>query len=288
MRVSGFTIVRNGVKLQYPIAESIQSILPICDEFIVNVGKSDDETLELVKRISSDKIKIVETEWDLAQGPGVLAEQTNIALGHCQGDWAFYLQTDEVVHEADLPRLLLCMKRYLGDPTVDALRFRWLHFFGSHWRYRIDAGWYQKQDRIVRNSGQIRSFGDAFAFVRNDKRPLRVKNTGAFIYHYGWVYSEEVMAQRRLNQGEIWSDGREQEQQTGRYEFGDLGRFPVYFGSHPAVMRNWIAGHKLSAEDWTAIVRRYWWNPLLWFRVRYKTGRRIKQAINKDLTKPPS
>ena len=38
MKVSGFTFVRNVVKYDYPVVESIRSILPVVDEFIVNVG----------------------------------------------------------------------------------------------------------------------------------------------------------------------------------------------------------------------------------------------------------
>ncbi len=279
MKVSGFTIVRNGIKLNYPIVESIKSILQICDEFIVAVGKSEDATLDLIKSIKSDKIKIVETVWDMSKGPEVLSAETNIALSHCRGDWAFYLQTDEVIHEADLPRLLSCMRKNLDNPDVDALRFKWLHFYGSHYRYRIDKGWYQKQDRIIRNNGKIRSFGDAFGFERADGKPLRSVYTGCFLYHYGWVFSEQVMATRRLNQGEIWSVDRSVEKTTGRYKYGDLNRFPVYFGSHPAVMNQLIARNELSRDDWPAIIRKYWWNPLLWFRVRYKTGKRCKQSI---------
>jgi hypothetical protein len=31
--------------LDYPIVEAIKSILPICDDFVVAVGNSDDDTL---------------------------------------------------------------------------------------------------------------------------------------------------------------------------------------------------------------------------------------------------
>lgn len=284
MKISGFTIVRNAVKLQYPVIQSIHSILPICDEFIVNVGDGEDTTLDLIKSIQSPKIKIVQTQWNLAQGPTVLSEQTNIALSHCTGDWAFYLQSDEVIHEADLGKLKRSMKRYLLDSKVDALRFQWFHFYGSYYRYRIDRGWYQKQDRIIRNNGTIRSCGDAFAFERVDAAPLRFKKTGCFLYHYGWVFSEEVMAKRRLNQGTIWSTAdRDKEKATGRYEYGDLERFPVYFGTHPAVMKDLIAQNSLSLQDWEHIRHRSWWNPLLWLRLRYKTSQRIKYSIeNKD------
>lgn len=280
MKISGFTIVRNAVKLKYPVLESIHSILPICDEFIVNVGDSDDGTLELIKSIDSPKIKIVQSKWDMSQGPLVLSVQTNIALDACSGDWAFYLQTDEVVHENDLPILVRAMRKHLSNPEVDVLRFKWFHFYGSHFRYRIDLGWYQKQDRIVRNNKQIRSCGDAFAFERTDGKPLRNVNTGCFIYHYGWVFSEKDMAKRRINQGEIWSQDRTQEKATQLYQFGDLQKFPIYFGTHPSVMTSLIQAHQISQEDWNQINRQHWFNPLKIFRIRFKTGKRVKYRMD--------
>jgi hypothetical protein len=121
--------------------------------------------------------------------------------------------------------------------------------------------------------------GDAFAFERVDGKSLRFKNTGCFLYHYGWVFSEEVMAKRRLNQGEIWSVNRDAEKKTGRYEFGDLKRFPVYFGTHPAVMQALITVHPISQQDLVFINQAYWWNPLRWLKLRCKTGRRVKEAL---------
>src|ERR1700733_1370166 len=172
MKISGFTIVRNAVTFNYPVVASICSILPICDEFIVNVGDSQDTTLDLIRSIKSPKIRIIQNTWDMGQGAEVLSQQTNAALRECRGDWAFYLQSDEVIHESDLPKLKFWMRHYLDRPEVDALRFGWFHFYGSFWRYRIDFGWYQKQDRIIRNNRQIESFGDAFAFRRVDGKPL--------------------------------------------------------------------------------------------------------------------
>lgn len=280
MKISGFTIVRNAIQYRYPVIESINSILPICDEFIVNVGDSKDGTLELIQSIQSPKIKIVQTIWDMNKGSTVLSEQTNIALGHCTGDWAFYLQTDEVIHESDLPRLVACMKKSFNNPDVDALRFRWLHFYGSHYRYRIDAGWYQKQDRIVRNNGEIRSYGDAFAFERKDGKSLRTTPTGAFIYHYGWVQMPEDMLLRKQNAQAIgYAFASEQKQAPKPHDYGDLNRFPIYFGSHPKVMNHLVEHHPLSQADLKEINRKHWWNPLKVFNVRYKTGRRIKTKI---------
>ena len=60
MKVSGFTFIKNAEMLGYPFIESIQSILPIVDEFVIAVGKSDDNTLEIIKSIKDDKIRIIE------------------------------------------------------------------------------------------------------------------------------------------------------------------------------------------------------------------------------------
>ena len=276
MNISGFTIVRNAVKYNYPVIASISSILPVCDEFIVNVGDSEDGTLDLVRSIKSPKIRIIEIPWNMAQGPAVLSEQTNVALRHCTGDWAFYVQSDEVIHEADLPRLKRCMRQYLNDPAVDALRFKWLHFYGSFWRYRIDAGWYQKQDRIIRNNGSIESLGDAFGFRRKDGRPLQSRQTQCLLYHYGWVNSVEDMSRRSENAAQI---GYGDTHKSGACGYGDLNRFPTYFGTHPAVMSGIIARHALSREDRQTVQQRYWWHPLRLLRLRYKTGRRVGHRI---------
>ena len=275
MKVSGFTIARNVIKFNYPIIESIRSILPICDEFIVNVGDSEDDTLNLIKSIASPKIRIIQNKWDFSQGKEVLAFQTNLALKECSGDWAFYLQSDEVIHEMDLKKLEVLMDRYLTDKTVDALRFKWFHFYGSYFRYRIDAGWYQKQDRIIRNNGEIESWGDAYSFRRKDSRPLRKKSTNCFVYHYGWVHPPELMRERRNNAERIGFVTLRKEERGEKFIFGSLGRFPVYFGKHPSAMQERIRNHPLSRQDWEVIKRRYWYHPAEIFRIRYKTGKRI-------------
>ena len=279
MRVSGFTILRNALKYNYPAIESVNSILPICDEFIVNVGDSEDDTLGLIRSIKSPKVRIVQNKWDMSMGKEVLSFQTNLALKECKGDWAFYLQSDEVIHEDDLPKLKGCMEKYAGDLEVDALRFSWLHFYGSYYRYRIDSGWYQKQDRIIRNTGTIESVGDAYGFERKDKLPLTRRSTGCFLYHYGWVHSGEVMTQRRVNAENIGFTSLKADERKEEYSYGDLNRFPAYFGTHPAVMKGRIGSHALSRGDWEAIGRKYWWSPLKLFKVRYKTGKRLKERV---------
>ena len=60
MKVTGFSFIKNAIVFEYPIVEAIKSILPICDEFVVAVGKSDDETRQLITSIDPEKIKIID------------------------------------------------------------------------------------------------------------------------------------------------------------------------------------------------------------------------------------
>jgi len=278
MKISGFTIVRNAIKFNYPVVQSIRSILPLCDEFIVNVGDSDDGTMALIRAIQSPKIRIMQTTWDMGKGAVVLSEQTNAAFKECKGDWAFYLQSDEVIHELDLRKLRQCMARNLNDASVDALRFKWLHFYGSYWRYRIDAGWYQKQDRIVRNNGQVESFGDAFGFRRKDGKELGRRDTGCLLYHYGWVNTVEDMQRRCDNAAQIGYQDTAKSK-TVSLGYGQLNRFPVYFGTHPLVMKDLITQHNVSSGDRQHINRTFWWHPCKFLKLRYKTGLRVKEKI---------
>ncbi|MEP7220068.1 MAG: glycosyltransferase family 2 protein, partial [Bacteroidota bacterium] len=103
MKISGFSFVRNALLYDFPLEESLRSLLPLCDEVVIAVGKSDDETPEMVRDIGGAATRVIGTVWDdsLREGGRIYAMQTDIALAECTGDWCIYLQADEVLHEAD-------------------------------------------------------------------------------------------------------------------------------------------------------------------------------------------
>ena len=92
MKVSAFTFIKNGQILGYPFLQSIKSILPIVDEFIINVGESEDDTLDMIHSIKDKKVRIIESKWnDEMRDQGyVYGQQKMIAQFNCTGDWAFY------------------------------------------------------------------------------------------------------------------------------------------------------------------------------------------------------
>lgn len=242
MKISGFTFIRNGTLLGYPFIESILSALPICDEFIVAVGDSEDDTLERIRAIGSDKIRIIQTQWnEKMQDRGfVYAQQKMIAQYNCTGDWAFYLEGDEVLHEDDLPKIKASMEKHLNNPEVEALAFDYHHFFGSPDWVAISPAWYRQECRIIRNT--IRSWApDGLYFVVMDKnrkgRYPRAALVGAPIYHYGHVRSIEAMAEKVQRIGKYWN----QDHPLFNGYQADPDSLKPFHGTHPNIIKNWLS-----------------------------------------------
>lgn len=207
MMLSGATFVRNAIKFDYPVVEAIRSILPICDEFVVNVGESEDQTLELVSAIGDPKIRIIVSKWDdnIRTGGKILADQTNIALNNCRGDWIFYIQADEVVHEKHLDRIRKMAEMAFPIKEIEGLLFDFKHFFGSHFLVKDERGWYRREIRIIRNGIGVTSWKDAQGF-RIGARKLRVVHSGATVYHYGHARNPAVMQAKQMNLDRYWHD----------------------------------------------------------------------------------
>ena len=249
MKVSGFTIVRNGIKYFYPFIEAITSILPLCDEFIVNVGDSNDNTLNAVKSIQSEKIKIIESKWDMSlrEGGKVLSIETNKVLTECTGDWCFYIQADEVIHEKYFPVIKAAMQKYLIKPEVEGLRFNYKHFYGSYDYYQDNyRKWYPYETRVIRRKEDIISWGDAMNFKHRDGSALKVVPIGAEIYHYGWVKPPDTMTSKRINLHKLYhTDEKVKELATNSTKLDDLGNLKRFNETHPAVMYE-----RINQADW--------------------------------------
>lgn len=244
MKVSGFTFVKNAVLYDYPIVEAIESILPLCDEVVVAVGKSEDETLSLIQSIPSDKIKIIETIWDesLKEGGKVLASETNKAFSAIDpdSDWAFYIQGDEVLHEKYIPIVRKAMEAQLNNKKIDGLLFKYEHFYGSYDYVGNSSNWYPNEIRVIRNNKEIYSYRDAQGFRKNNNEKLNVKSIDAYIYHYGWVKDPKAMQAKQKTFQKLWHSEEEAAKRVGTdkiyiYE-KNLHSLKKFTDSHPAVM----------------------------------------------------
>ncbi len=288
MKVCGFSFIRNAEKFSYPVIESVQSILPVCDKFIMNVGKSEDGTLDMIRSIPSDKIEIVESTWDdtRRRNGAVLSEETNKAFDLIpdEYDWAFYVQADEVVHDRYHGRLRDSMEKWLNSPEVEGLLFNYLHFYGS-FDYNADSrSWYRNEIRIIRNKKSIRSYRDAQGFRLNGRK-LRVKPAGASMYHYGWVRPPDIMQQKhvsfnKLYHSDQWVDRKVNH--TSLFDYSSVESIKRFRGTHPKVMEerinnfNWEARLDENKKSFRTSDRILYW-------IEQKTGRRLFEYKNYKL-----
>lgn len=251
MKISGFTIIRNAVINDYPAVEAISSILPVVDEMVVSVGKSDDETESLIRSMGSDKIRIVHSEWDLSQLPGgrVMAIETDKAFAQISpdADWAFYIQCDEVVHEQYHHTIREACAKYLKNRDVLGLVFGYIHFYGTYDYIGDSRAWYNREIRIIRNDKRIHSFRDAQGF-RIDGKRLPCKPIEAFVYHYGWVKNPLLMDRKLRNLSKNWmrkKDRARLESASAVFNYQDYDSLARFTGTHPEVMK-----HRISEKNW--------------------------------------
>jgi hypothetical protein len=253
LKISGFTIVRQGRHFAYPFEESIRSLLPLVDEMVVGVGDGRDGTWDAVKKIGSPKIKAFRSVWEMGerQGGRVLSVETNKALSRCQGDWGIYLQADELLHEDDLELIRESLRRE-KESLVEGLSFRYLHFYGSYQTIQDQRRkWYRRAIRAVRLGRGVESVGDAYGF-RIRGRSLIRKDSGARIFHYGWTRPPETMLQKQMNLDRMYHDESWVQVQHAKALaaqeafYRDRGNLRFFRGSHPAVM-----AARVQSQDWS-------------------------------------
>jgi hypothetical protein len=288
MFVSGFTFIRNAVRFDFPVVEAIGSVLPLCDEFVVAVGKSDDGTLELIQQIGSPKIRIVETVWDesLRDGGAVYAHETNKALRAIspQANWAFYVQGDEVLHQKYLPTIKIAMENWQNDPNIDGLLLDYLHFYGSYDYLGDSPAWYRREIRIIKNDPTIYSYRDAQGFRKGQNQKLRVKPTDAQMYHYGWVKDPRVMQNKQRAVNKYWDNATEaQKADIVAFDYSGIDSLAKFEGTHPQIMqariaqKNWQFTHDITQKKLTLRYRLNMW-------IEQLTGWRIGEYRNYKIT----
>ena len=245
MKISAFTFLRNARQLGYPFIESIKSALPLVDEFVIAIGASQDDTLESVRAIGDPKIKIIETNWnENMSGAGrikgfVYGQQKTIALFNCTGDWALYLEGDELIHQDDIPRIRAAMERHLGNPKVEALYFNYFHFYGNGNTIAWSPQWYKREIRVVRNTiplwGPKGLFFSVLVDYKHSRYP-RAAFADATIYHYGWVRSEEQFNEKSRQIEKLWNRSAK----DYHLEEIDATTLRPFEGTHPSAILGWL------------------------------------------------
>ncbi|MDB5229729.1 MAG: glycosyl transferase [Chitinophagaceae bacterium] len=262
MKVTGFTFIKNAIKYDFPVVESIRSILPLCDEVVAAVGDCDDNTREIIASIDP-KIKIIDTVWDnhLREGGKVLAEETNKTFKaiNDNSDWCFYIQGDEVLHEKHHLHVYEEMQKWKDHKKVDGFLFKYRHFYGSYDYIGASSKWYRNEIRIIRNDKSFYSYRDAQGFRKANNEKLNVKALDAYIYHYGWVREPSAMMAKLDNSSQFWGEDKPSEKNktifSGSFDYSQIDALEKFTGSHPAVMlpriqkANWQFDYDISYNN---------------------------------------
>jgi len=241
--LSGFTLVRNAVKLDFPIVAAIRSVLEVCDEVVVNVGKSEDDTRDLVASIRDPRVRILDTEWDFTKKNIMLSIETQRAMDACAGSWGIYIQADEVLHERGARILKDKVAEWDRDERVEGLLVKYLHFYGGFDRIATSRRWYRREVRCIRLGKDIRPYQGAQGFrVGPSYRKIQARPTDAEMFHYGWARPAKAIKEKLEISKTIypWGGDRfDKEQARGFLEWIPLLR--DFTGDHPAAAHDWIA-----------------------------------------------
>lgn len=245
-QISGFTFIKNGITLGYPVKESIESISDLCDEVIINVGfddpnlSVDDGTYEYLRdHFTSDKYIFLKSWWDpkMTSRGLILSQQTNIALSKCSGKYCQYIQGDEAIHEDDFESILEGIKNLELRPEVAGLVFNYLHFYGSTDIFKQTRNTYRREVRLIRNNSGIKSWMDAQGFKDQNDNKLKCILNSARVFHYGWARQEQLMDQKNKAFNKLYHG---QEHEAAKFEYQRIWGLKPFNNTHPQVMENWI------------------------------------------------
>ena len=245
--IFGFTLLRNGIKYDYPFRESLQSLCALCETVYVALGKSEDNTESVLGDFKN--LKIIPTVWDENSRKSglVLSEQTNIALTalraeHSTNAWGIYLQADEVLNPDDFEQLKkdIFEAEKLG---CDAISFRYLHFWQSYHKIAVTKRWYPQEIRAIRLNSNAVSYGDAQSF----KPCENIYYSDVPVFHYGHVREAEAYERKKKDFNRWWHKDEELEKVVSRGEKREkYEKILSYLGPHSRFMKNKIYASQVS------------------------------------------
>ncbi len=253
-KISGFTFIKNGLTLGYPFKESIESIAPLCDEVIINVGfedrecTTDDGTWDYLQQsFKGAKFKFLKSYWDpeLTSQGLILSQQTNIALKECQGDYCQYIQGDEAIHEDDIAIIREGVNKLEEQKDVHGLIFQYRHFYGSPQIIKQTRNTYRREVRLIRNGQGIYSYLDAQGFKLPGDQKAPCLESKARIFHYGWARKSQLMNKKVKAFSKLYH-GQDHEEKD--FEYRRIWGLRPFKETHPQVMKEWIEANQENLD----------------------------------------
>ena len=207
MKLSLYTFVRNGLRLDFHVVQMLRHHLPLADEIVVNEGCSTDGTYEAITAIDP-KIVVFRSEWGTQRTMEWYRDFKNEARRRCTGDWCVYLDVDEFIPEWQFAPL----RERLTSTDEDLLAIDVLNFYGN---YRVMHSnpeaihWASRKIAIHRNRPDIEFWGDA-SNVRVKGRELvwPERPYDFCCHHFGYVRHPSRLREKWRAQNRIYGSRR--------------------------------------------------------------------------------
>ncbi len=148
-------IVKDVLRQGYPFVEAIASALPICDEFLISDGYSQDGTYEIIQKICclNPKVKVYQTHWPDKKDTTVLADVTNELRPKCRFEYILSIQANEIIHEQSAPLIKALPTIF---PDVETFSFPFTQLLDT---FKFAEGF---RLRLAKNHPGIIARGDAW------------------------------------------------------------------------------------------------------------------------------
>jgi len=260
-KISVYTMTTNSIVSEYTTIEGIKSALLFADEVVVLDGRSTDNTIDKIKEIDDDRIKIYTNRWLPSLGKAMWAINKSLALGRCTGDWCILMDADEVYHEKDVEAI----KRLTGSvaDNIIAIEFNTLHFYKDY-KHLLNGckDWkdlYTHKIYMVRNGLGIHHGAvglDPDNHVDNDGQLIPLENrvmVDVCSYHYGHVRSAEKYVDKYNMIERAFHGDNHINKTVDNFEWVSEEKLTDFTGTHPAVMEDRIG----SGTDHLEIMKLY-------------------------------
>jgi len=245
--ISGFTFVKSGLTLGYPIKESIESLEPLCDQVVITVGfddpdlKTDDGTYQYLRdHFRHKKFLFQKSFWNpkMAAEGFLLAQQANCSLRECRGKYCQFLHADEVLHENELFKIHNAVIEMEKNPKIQGLLFNYKHFYGNCDTIKHSADIYRREVRLIRNHIGTKALQNIQGFKGPNDEKLLCQSVDAQIFHYGLALKNEFLKLRNDHLKKLLP------KYQAHNEYEHVWGLKEFIGSHPRSMQSWIEQNK--------------------------------------------
>lgn len=258
--------------MDYPLDAALSSALSVCDEAVIVVGPSQDDTARWVSELAdTHRGRVTVAGMEFVYDRGWQERWWNYASAQTDADWLMFHDADELVHEQDAPAI----RRAMADPDNVLIRFDFIHFYGTaRYQKAIYPPW--RNARIGRRSHGYRMvnwctdetptypacqmvMGDGGIEAHSQYQGPGIVDAPGPIYHYGACRDARAMTISTLKHvawykdGDGLEDGRVPDAGPTDYKMAEKIRGGViepFVGTHPAAIDDWLQAHE---AQWAAL-----------------------------------